>query len=383
MTLCWFPMPPFLGQLQKLLLVFGATTLAAGALTMEPGAASRPAERVVVGAIRWDAWHGDASDVGKEVERNLSPRKWQGRAPFFAQFLGPDKVRIDGANQAVLDREIRYARQARLDYWAFLLYADGSAMNHGLEHYLASRNRRGLKFCLILEQGQWATQEAATKQFERVAALTAHADYQRVAGGRPLLYILTTEPGDGGWGSQHGRAAVDQLRAMAQAQSHAHPYIVVMDYRSQRADALRRELNGDGVSAYAYQLDGKNAPYAQLAQEVEHFWDDCRRAGSAVVPIVMTGWDRRPRVEQPVFWETWQKPNAGIEKFYAAPTAEELSQHSRHALEWVAAHPDGAAGKAILIYAWNENDEGGWLVPTKQDGTSRLRAIGGVRRDEH
>jgi hypothetical protein len=67
-----------------------------------------------------------------------------------------------------------------------------------------------------------------------------------------------------------------------------------------------------------------------------------------------------PRVEQPVFWETWQRPNVGIEKFYQAPTETELAHHLAGAVAWVEAHPDAAPAKAALIYAWNENDEGGW-----------------------
>src|SRR5208283_4769429 len=155
------------------------------------------------------------------------------------------------------------------------------------------------------------------------------------------------------------------------------------DFSSKRAALLRHEINADAISAYAYQGDGKYAPYAQLAQEVERFWDECRATGSAVVPIVMTGWDRRPRVERPVFWETWQQPNAGIEKFYDPPTAPELSKNLGNAVGWIKAHPDATHGKAILIYAWNENDEGGWLVPTLNEGRSRLRAVQSALRNAH
>jgi len=29
----------------------------------------------------------------------------------------------------------------------------------------------------------------------------------------------------------------------------------------------------------------------------------------------------------------------------------------------------------VLIYAWNENDEGGWLIPTLSGGDARLEAV--------
>ena len=41
--------------------------------------------RPLVGAIRWDAWHGELSEVGKAVEKTLSPLKYHFRLPWFAK----------------------------------------------------------------------------------------------------------------------------------------------------------------------------------------------------------------------------------------------------------------------------------------------------------
>ncbi len=82
-----------------------------------------------------------------------------------------------------------------------------------------------------------------------------------------------------------------------------------------------------------------------------------------------------PSRRAPRLLGTWQQPNAGIEKFYRAPSPAELTHHLEQAVKWVKTHPDSAPSKAILIYAWNENDEGGWLVPTRGDGESRLQAL--------
>jgi hypothetical protein len=65
------------------------------------------------------------------------------------------------------------------------------------------------------------------------------------------------------------------------------------------------------------------------------------------------------------------------------PTAAELSLHLKHALMWVEANPDAASARAILIYAWNENDESGWLVPTFGDGTWRLQATRKALRNDY
>ena len=42
----------------------------------------------------------------------------------------------------------------------------------------------------------------------------------------------------------------------------------------------------------------------------------------------------------------------------------------RLGVRWLDEHPDKAtAQRLLLLYAWNENDEGGYLTPTAADGT--------------
>ena len=338
------------------------------------------ADRIVVGAIRWDAWHGDRSEVGKAVERSLGPAKWHSRLPFFSQILGQDRVRIDGASQAVVDREIKYARMAHLDYWAFLLYDGSNPMSLGLEYYLSSARKRGLRFCVIVQLTQWKSEEMAAKQFQRVAELMRRPEYEKVVGGRPLLYVLDNVPdtqtdSEPAWGFRQPDIALNQLRAAVRVEGNRDPYIVIQDWRPERAGALRLKVNGDAISSYSYQRADTKAPFAHLAEETEQFWEQCRSTGSPVVPIVMTGWDRRPRIDHPVFWEAWQQPNVGIDNYYQPPTSTELSRHLADAVAWIRTHSDAAPAKALLIYAWNENDEGGWLVPTLKGDTWRLQAI--------
>jgi len=37
----------------------------------------------LVGAIRWDAWHGEQDSPGKAVQYSLSPTKYYWRLPFL------------------------------------------------------------------------------------------------------------------------------------------------------------------------------------------------------------------------------------------------------------------------------------------------------------
>lgn len=48
--------------------------------------------RPLVGAIRWDGWHGDASSVGLMLEKTLAPEHWHYRLPFFGRVIGENEV---------------------------------------------------------------------------------------------------------------------------------------------------------------------------------------------------------------------------------------------------------------------------------------------------
>jgi len=95
----------------------------------------------------------------------------------------------------------------------------------------------------------------------------------------------------------------------------------------------------------------------------------------------MGGWDRRPRIETPVPWERdGADPGDGSERYYESPSPVELAAHLQDAISWVSKHPKAAAVNTVLIYAWNEYDEGGWIAPTLLEGDARVRAMGNMLR---
>jgi hypothetical protein len=63
-------------------------------------------------------------------------------------------------------------------------------------------------------------------------------------------------------------------------------------------------------------------------------------------------------------------------------TPEEIAAHVQRAIEWTGQHRSITPANTIIIYAWNEHDEGGWLCPTwRADGQpddSRLQALQGM-----
>ena len=67
----------------------------------------------------------------------------------------------------------------------------------------------------------------------------------------------------------------------------------------------------------------------------------------------------------------------------ADPTMSELTQQVQHALAFnssisdisTAGESNSAEQLGILISAWNENDEGHWIVPSLQGGAAKLQAV--------
>ena len=70
-----------------------------------------------------------------------------------------------------------------------------------------------------------------------------------------------------------------------------------------------------------------------------------------VIPWVTTIWDKRPRYESPVSWENCKNFHL---QYIQGPTLEELKEELEKAYQF---HKD----KYILLYAWNEFDEGDLL----------------------
>jgi hypothetical protein len=333
---------------------------------------------VAVGAIRWDAWHGDAGEVGRAMQKSLSPKHWQGRLPFFADVAKDGTVTIAGDTDAVMTRELAYAQAAGLDYWAFCAYGTNDPMSRALNRYLANPARDKVRFCMIGDVSHWRPDNFAPEA-ARFADLMTRPNYQTVLNGRPLFYLLnlSLESNETAWAKAGGvRKAVTALRAATRARGLPEPYCVAMVPWPDKAKAFADASGCDAISAYAVQAGGQGAPYADLTAYVEGFWQRSLATGAQIVPLAMTGWDRRPRVERPVFWEQNQGWGTEIGRFYQQPKPAELAQHIRKAVEWTRKHPANTEAQTIIIYAWNEHDEGGWLCPTLGEADARVKALG-------
>ncbi len=325
----------------------------------------------LIGAIRWDAWTG--GEITVQVEKTLGPAQYHYRLPWFAKIVSEDKVVIDGSPQEVMDREIEWAAASGINYWAILVYPEGSSMSGAIKQYMKSPVRSKVKFCMILSNTMNSTASDWISERNRIKDYILDPNYQKVLNGRPLLYVFNAENI-----IKNHLDRIEELKAIFKKEG-LNPYWVYMGWNPANDWVKAKESGFDAVTCYAY--GGNQTTFNDFAAAAEdQYWSKADQAGTAQVPLVTSGWDKRPRIDHPVSWEP--KTNNSYHSrtdWPPPPTPGELAGHLKRAIGFVSLHPGSCESKAILIYAWNEYDEGGWIAPTLgKDGspdTGRLDAI--------
>ncbi len=375
-------------------------------------------QSVAVGVIRWDYGWGRFGSQGTggawDYQFNLIDKnnrvnsKWASRWPFYTDTSAeyPISLREEIAATtgtpripSTIEQENRYAKDAGISYWAFVYYGllTGSDQgDYGLNRYKTSNSYKP-QYALILG---WYDQPYVDKSTQRAMIVTEmqSSTYYKLANGQPLLYLL-----DSSWGTPLGIAEINAIsNAYANSNGGVRPYLV---YQANTGNTKPTNLSVDACTTYA-SIDPQTSlppnstveqaasaparPYLQLASAGVQIRDSWVASLCEPVPPIMAGWDPSPR------WVRFSQGSGGFNGLippgnpagdrYEIPTTTELNNHLFDAIQWVRTRPSSSP-KTVLIYAWNEFDEGGWLAPRYNNGaapdTSRLdavkRAIQGIR----
>lgn len=336
------------------------------------------AKATEVGVIRFDAWYSSADNPSKDYQK-FGPRQWNYRLPFFTTFDANGQPVFAGDRQAIIDQEIAFANAAGIAYFAFDYYPNEDlkwqqgvrpTVSYGLRHYLSSTQKNGLKFSLIIVNDDHFGDPATwkTSQAPAITALTKDPNYQTVTGGRPLVYFLGADFSNHFGSPEKSKDALNTLRAQIQAATGQNPFFVALD----NTPIDIKALGYDGRSVYlGINVDSKGGPYSQIAASNLDIWNILYQMENQVIPLVSAGYDQRPR---------WQ-PNEYQQYVWFQPgTPTEIAANLQAAINWQNAHPDKTDANSILLYAWNEYIEGGWLSPTLLEGDARLQAVSRVLR---
>ena len=332
-------------------------------------------ETPTVGVIRFDAWDNSINPQVAPDYSKFGPQQWHYRLPFFTTWDSNGTPVLNGASQGNVDKEIQIADAAGISYFAFDYYPiidwgwlinHQTTINYGLRDYLASTVPSNVKFALIIVSDGGVLGDVTkwnTSQVPQIVNLMKNQKYQTVLDGRALVYFFGAD-----WTKYFGtkeaaKSALTTLRQQIAAATGKNPYFVSMDYDT---DVAYFEF--DARSGYLGLSDftAKGASYQALTVSNLNYWNNLAQSGYQVIPLVSAGYDQRPR-----------DPNytgAGFQK----GTAAEIAGNLQSAIQWIHTHPAITTPNSILLYAWNENIEGGWVMPTLFDGDARLEEIAKV-----
>jgi hypothetical protein len=302
------------------------------------------------------------------VDKSLGPREWHSRAPWFARPTASDSISIDGGQQTTLDAEIRYAVLARLQYWAFVWYGAQNPMQSAWRLYQSSKLRAQIKWCLLLQVSNQGSAKGFRSSSPEYIGYLRQSNYQTVLNGRPLLYVLMDrEKSVEAWGGYGGIASsLRDFRRDAQQSGAPDPYIVLLRAPPKSAAEAARACAFDAISTYVPTMKpGYPITWEEQEHNVERVWQAYADTGLPLVVNCVTGWDQRPRLAK-VQRQSQPRGLADTRYNYTIqPTASQVTAHLQLGVDYVVKHPKLCPSKALLIYSWDECDEGGnAIVPS-------------------
>lgn len=326
--------------------------------------------RATVGAYYFEGWAGRNSlaDNAAEPWAHTAPTHLTRR--MLEEFADREPLwgwRDD--SQEIMERQIDLAADGGLAFFAFCWYwhADVEEIRKdpkhtGLELFLKARNNRRLQFCLLVANHK-GFQLENEDQWKKAADLwmpyLTHPRHVKVDG-KPLIIIFSPSNGNAaGFAYLQAAARKAGLPGVAIAACYGGP--VEMGY----THATHYNI------VPGYVQGSQEHKYAELVEAHKKAWQAARP--QPYVPIVTAGWDKRP-------WEGPKGLGQAAGWYYPDRSPEQLAAFLEEAIRWMDEHPgQTTAERLVLIYAWNEYGEGGYIAPTKGDPEGKyLKAMRSV-----
>jgi len=328
-----------------------------------------------VGAYYFDGWSGGTNKI------HLTPRlmsEFAHRQPVWGW--------LDNTAQ-IMEQQIELVADHGVAFFSFCWYWPEEAekqtpLNNALEFYLRAKNRSRVEFCLLVANHggfrigpkDW---DAVCVKWIKLFKEPGHL----MVNGKPLLIFFSSRDLLRSFaGPAQVKVALDQLRAKA-IQAGLKGVTVAacctpgpqngwdnLDYLALAGFDLFTGYNYPGAGMRG---TSKKQAFADMMKGHEDIWElFAGKAKLPYAPAVTIGWDMRP----------WEKPDLPADRqsvYYPDRTPQAVGQFVERAIDWLDRHPDKTPPeRLVLLYAWNENGEGGYLTPTRGEGDVYLKAVG-------
>jgi hypothetical protein len=326
--------------------------------------------RVFAGAYYFDGW--------TRASGHLKPRlltEFADREPIWGWYDdSPDVMR----------QQIELAADNGIRFFAFDWYwpeakEKKTPLNNALDLYRNAPNRSRLQFCLMVaNHGGFRIGPNDWDQVSDVwLKLMAEPTHVKVDGKPLLIFFSPRELLTAFGGAEAVKVATDTLQSRARAAGLAgvslaaccapgpeNGWIDLNDVKS----AGFTLLTGYNYVGFPMKSAERIQSYRTLVGGHEEIWNRfAQKNVLPYMPCVTTGWDKRP-------WEDPAQPPK--QPYYPDRTPPQITDFVSRAIKWMDDHPRNTTNERIvMLYAWNENGEGGYLTPTKGMGDAYLKAV--------
>ena len=359
-------------------------------------------EKTAIGAVYYHMWYEtvenwwtysnkELNELGRnsgQELRALSVKKYRYHLPFFATINEtvstkefPDGVaELPAYTVETWTKEMNYAMDAGIDFMAYLWNDKGRIGEGAYKLHMETKGLDGkIKMCAILQRD---TQNLT------LLANAAVEDYWYTIDGMPVVYIF------GGKDTATEEFITEIRRKIAVAQYVKNgevgkpAYIISMGLNTYQTAVGVSSRGIDAAGWYAFSASGaatdkmkedwinqgaviKVVPYSLLTEYAMRVMTNVSKVAKdnymSVAPCITLGYNTVPRIERPVTWLSGSTYSTGIPYdgySCADPTPEEITKHVLDVLNFNKENAKYFRANTVLIYAWNEFNEGGWFCPT-------------------
>ena len=314
-----------------------------------------------IGVINWDCALPEDTYFGHYAIRSLSDPAYRDRIPYYAEIVNDHRIAFRRKTQAEFDRELSFAIDAGIDYFAYTWYTDeripadritghdpGNCVDDKVWElgwarrlHMNSPLRDRIGLCAVLI----CMHVYLESDFEKLAEAMKQPYYEKIDG-RPVVCLF------GGYRMDY----IERLRRFPADFGCADPYIVFFNNGPCAAEDYHA---ADAVSAYACGCRG-TAEYADLIARNIADNEARKQYGVPILPHFTVGWNPMPRVDNPVPWTSYPRTD------YPRPADAADTQAGSEALAgWIRENRDAVVPGHILTFAWNEFEEGAYICPTR------------------
>lgn len=323
---------------------------------------------VQIGAYYFDGWSGNRYDQEEWAIKVHAPTglnyklmtEYSDREPVWG--WRDDDIRI-------MERQIDLAAKNGIDFFVFCWYwkrdrngnvsdAQVKALPHhtSMKLFMQARNRHKMKFALLVcdHSGEVIEDQNSWNSLMEYLSREYFCDSQYLRfDNKPYICFFQ--------GSAN--AYLDGMRTTAQACGIEDLIMASCNYHVP-------DSKFDVTTFYNETIEtGKTRearPYSELVSRTEYYWP-YQPVNS--IPSCIVGWDKRPWFEKEDFI------------YYNEKTPELFCQFLKDAVDYT--YKRKPQYPAIMIFAWNELGEGGYLVPTKGDRRAKyLKQVKKVKKYE-